>query len=142
MPAISSGYGPRDGGWHAGIDLPARPGTPVQAVASGLIVRASVHPVFGRVVLQRIGAGRRRGLGTYAVYAHLRTLAVVRGDRVAAGALLGTVGNTGRTTGPHLHFSLMKNVPDAKVRSRGPIGVRERNYAVDPEGVAGCVPMP
>ena len=47
MPAMSSGFGPRGSGWHAGIDLPAPTGSPVFAVAPGTIVRVSPHPAFG-----------------------------------------------------------------------------------------------
>ncbi|WP_119169344.1 M23 family metallopeptidase [Algihabitans albus] len=138
VPKISSGFGPRGSGWHAGIDLPAPVGTPVQAVASGVVVRASAHPVFGRVVLQRLGSGSGPGLGVYAVYAHLEIFAVRPGELIAAGDRIGTVGSTGRSTGPHLHFSLLRDVPDAKIRRSGPIGVRELDYAIDPTGVSGC----
>ncbi|MGP1256148.1 MAG: M23 family metallopeptidase [Kiloniellales bacterium] len=138
LPDISSGYGPRNGGWHAGIDLPAPIGTPVLAVGAGIVARASGHPTFGRVILQRLGSGSRSGLGIYAVYAHLETFAVQRGQLVAPGTVIGTVGNSGRSSGPHLHFSILLDVPDAKLRHNGPIGVRERDYAVDPAQVAGC----
>ena len=138
LPEISSGYGPRKSGWHAGIDLPAPIGTPVQAVGAGIITRASGHPTFGRVVLQRLGSGRQSSLGIYAVYAHLEAFAVRSGQLVAPGAVIGAVGNSGRSSGPHLHFSILLDVPDAKLRAHGPLGVRERDYAVDPVKVAGC----
>lgn len=139
LPAVSSGFGPRGGGWHAGVDFPAAVGTRVQAVGPGTIARAATHPTFGRVVMQRLGSGSRPGLGLYAVYAHLDSFAVRPGDVVAARTTIGSVGNTGRSTGPHLHFSLLRDVPDAKVRRTGPIGVREFDYAVDPARVVGCL---
>lgn len=138
MPAMSSGFGPRGSGWHAGIDLPAMTGTPVFAVAPGTVVRASPHPAFGRVVVQRLGDGSAPRLGVYAIYAHLHSYTVEPGRQVGAGSQLGTVGNTGRSTGPHLHFSILVDVPDAKIQLAGPLGVRERAYAVDPESLPGC----
>ena len=138
MPAVSSGYGPRALGWHAGIDLPAVTGTPVHAVAPGAIARASRHPAFGLVVVQRLGPGSRADLGVYALYGHLDHVLVAAGDVVSAGTVIGAVGNTGRSTGPHLHFSILQDVPDARLRGRGALGVRERDYAIDPAGVSGC----
>ena len=139
LPIVSSGFGPRGDGWHAGVDFPAAVGTRVQAVGPGPVVRAAMHLTFGRVVIQRLGSGSRPGLGLYAVYAHLEAFAVRPGDVVAAGDTIGTVGSTGRSTGPHLHFSLLQDVPDGKVRWNGPIGVREYDYAIDPAQVEGCL---
>ena len=139
MPRISSGFGPRGLGFHAGIDLPAVTGTPVLAVAPGEIARAAYHPTFGRLVVQRLGPGSGSGKGVYAVYAHLHRTLVAPGDVVDAGTPVGTVGSTGRSTGPHLHFSILVDVPDARLRSQGSMGVRERDYAIDPERVPGCV---
>ena len=139
MPAVSSGYGPRAMGWHAGIDLPAVTGTPVHAVAPGEIVRASRHPAFGLVVVQRLGPGSRPTVGVYALYGHLNGVLVAAGDLVSTGAVIGTVGSTGRSTGPHLHFSILQDVPHDRLRGRGALGVRERDYAIDPAGVPGCM---
>ena len=138
MPAVSSGYGPRALGWHAGIDLPAVTGTPVHAVAPGMIVRASRHQTFGLLVVQRLGPGSRPNLGVYALYGHLDCIVAAAGDVVSAGTVIGTVGNTGRSTGPHLHFSILQDVPHAQLRRQGALGVRERDYAIDPAGVSGC----
>ena len=139
MPAVSSGYGPRAIGWHAGIDLPAVTGTPIHAVAPGVIVRASHHHTFGLLVVQRLGSGSAPNLGIYALYGHLDCILAAAGDVVSPGTVLGTVGSTGRSTGPHLHFSILQDVPDAHLRRLGALGVRERDYAIDPAGVSGCL---
>lgn len=106
--AIRSVFGdPRDGGRrsHEGIDIFAPAGTHVVAVAPGIITNVSITPLGGKVVWQHDPA---RGVDYY--YAHLSTQHVRRGDRVQAGELIGTVGNTGnaRTTPPHLHFSVYR----------------------------------
>ncbi len=85
---------------HAGEDFAAPSGTPVVAPAAGTVVLA--EPLFVRgnaVVLDH-------GRGVFTGYWHLETLAVNAGERVNAGQVLGTVGSTGLSTGPHLHWEL------------------------------------
>lgn len=106
--AIQSWFGdPRDGGKrdHEGIDIFARAGTEVVAVAPGVITGVNTTNIGGKVVWQRDPA---RNVEYY--YAHLATQAVRVGDRVNAGDVVGTVGNTGnaRNTPPHLHFAVYK----------------------------------
>lgn len=88
---------------HSGVDFPAPAGTPVYAAQSGRVVLA--EPLFfsGNTVVVD------HGLGVYTFYAHLESLTVNPGETVAAGALLGNVGATGRVTGPHLHWGLTVN---------------------------------
>ena len=88
---------------HSGVDFPATAGTPVYASQSGRVVLA--EPLFfsGNTVIVD------HGLGVYTLYAHLQSLAVGAGESVAAGAVLGKVGATGRVTGPHLHWGLTVN---------------------------------
>ncbi|MYH76602.1 MAG: M23 family metallopeptidase [Acidimicrobiaceae bacterium] len=101
---IRSGFGmrvhPVTGHWsqHNGADIRGDTGDPVTAVLDGAVLSAQSCPFYGNTVVVYHGAG----LST--VYAHLDSLAVGPDDEVEAGQLLGAMGSTGRTTGPHLHF--------------------------------------
>jgi murein DD-endopeptidase MepM/ murein hydrolase activator NlpD len=88
---------------HAGVDFGARRGTPVHAPARGKVVLA--EPLFfsGRTVVLD------HGLGLFSLYGHLHTSAVRVGQVVEPGARLGSVGATGRATGPHLHWAVRLN---------------------------------
>ena len=83
---------------HNGADIKGDTGDPVVAVLSGEVISAQNCPFYGNTVVVYHGAG----LST--VYAHLNSFAVGPDDEVDAGQLLGAMGSTGRTTGPHLHF--------------------------------------
>jgi len=97
--------------FHEGIDFPAEAGTPILAAASGKVVYAEVHPEYGRMV--EIDHGN----GLVSRYAHASQLAVKEGDLVVAGQRVATVGSTGRSTGPHLHFEVRLNgVPQNPAR--------------------------
>ena len=90
--------------FHDGIDLAAPLGTPVRAMAAGRVVLAAMVPDGAVVVEIDHGAGLR------SLYGHLEPdLAVTVGDSVVAGQVLGTVGMTGNTTGPHLHFGVWQD---------------------------------
>ena len=89
--------------WHPGIDLAADVGTSVFAADGGTVVFAGWNPVgYGNLVVLDHGNGWR----TY--YAHLSTLFVGCGVWVPRGGILGEVGNTGNSTGPHLHFEMLR----------------------------------
>jgi peptidoglycan LD-endopeptidase LytH len=108
MHAINSYFGEaRDGGKrdHEGIDIFAPTGTSVVAVAAGTITTVNTTPRGGKVIWQYDAA---RDVTYY--YAHLASQDVRAGQRVQAGDVIGTVGNTGnaRTTPPHLHFAVYK----------------------------------
>lgn len=106
--ARTSGYGWRTdpmGGsgsdFHLGNDLAAAEGTAVLAAADGVVRVAGTHSSYGnylRILHEN---------GDETLYAHLQYLFVRVGQRVEAGARLGTVGQTGNATGPHLHFELL-----------------------------------
>ena len=89
--------------WHSGVDLAAPRGTPVHAAFGGVV---AVH-------LSATGYGLHvsvdGGDGITALYAHLASVDVVTGDVVGAGDVLGTVGSTGNSTGPHLHFEVRRD---------------------------------
>ena len=83
---------------HSGSDYSAPRGTPVVAVNAGKVALVAEFFFPGRLVIVD------HGLGLYTAYFHLDTIAVAEGERVERGQTLGTVGATGRATGPHLHF--------------------------------------
>jgi murein DD-endopeptidase MepM/ murein hydrolase activator NlpD len=112
---IGDGFGPRGNTFHPGLDLVSPKGRPVRAGAAGCVEVAHRDTGgYGKLVVLR------HSLGMTSWYAHLSKISVRRGQCVAAGALLGKVGATGRATGPHLHFEL-----------------RLRGAAVDPAPVTG-----
>jgi peptidoglycan hydrolase-like protein with peptidoglycan-binding domain len=103
-------FGPRGNRFHTGLDFPARYGARVRAARGGRVRRAGWdNGGYGYVVVVRHGASVRT------MYAHLSVVGVRRGERVVAGEVIGRVGSTGISTGPHLHFE-----------------VRVRGAAVDP----------
>ena len=137
MPAISSPFGPRWGRLHGGVDFPVVVGTPIYAAGDGVVARASPNPSFGNVVVLRL-TGDGPFAGDHVLYAHLYAIDVAVGRTVHAGDRLGTTGNTGRSTGPHLHLSHLVGLSEARVRRVGPMGFRERDHAVDPMPLLRC----
>ena len=85
---------------HSGIDLAAPTGTPIYATADGIIGRADWFSSYGLYISIDHGASMETR------YAHLSRLAVAAGDNVKKGELIGYVGSTGRSTGPHLHYEV------------------------------------
>lgn len=91
---------------HSGLDLAAPKGTEVRAAGGGQVVAAGWRGAYGRAV--EIDHGQ----GLHTLYGHLDKYTVRPGQTVAAGQALGQVGNTGRSTGPHLHFEMrLNNLP-------------------------------
>ncbi len=86
---------------HTGLDFPAPVGTPIHAAAGGLVVQHTEHPAYGKLL--EIDHGN--GLSTR--YAHCDEIHVPLGALVKRGDLVARVGNTGRSTGPHLHFEVL-----------------------------------
>lgn len=109
---ITSPYGSRRAGFHYGIDIGASRGTKVVAAATGTIVETVSYCIEGRV-----SCGGRYGNyimiqhsnGTITRYAHLSKVNVEVGEQVSKGEKIGTTGNTGHSTGPHLHFQIEKS---------------------------------
>jgi len=100
---VTSQYGRRWGRLHAGVDIAAGVGAPIYATAAGTVKSAGSEGGYGRAV--RIVHGD----GTVTVYGHMSRLLVSSGQRVAAGEQIGKEGNTGQSTGPHLHFEVRIN---------------------------------
>lgn len=103
--SVGSRRDPFTGGadFHPGLDISADRGSPVYATADGTIVHASPYSDYGNLV--RID----HGFGLESRYGHLQTIAVAVGATVKRGDLIGTVGATGRATGPHLHYEVRVN---------------------------------
>jgi len=108
---ISSPFGPRDGGFHNGVDLAAPLYTPVLAAADGVVVTVG-HPYLGSGDTAEIVI-IAHGRDFTTLYGHLDDLVklppVTLGQTVKAGDVIGYVGMSGRTTGPHLHFMAIMN---------------------------------
>jgi murein DD-endopeptidase MepM/ murein hydrolase activator NlpD len=109
---VGSSFGQREdpfngeGKFHTGIDIEAPYGTPVRAAADGDATGASMGAGYGRqVVLDH-------GHDVLTVYGHLSSVAVLPGQHVIRGQVIGYVGQSGRATGPHLHYEVrVHNVP-------------------------------
>ena len=85
---------------HAGIDIPAPNGTPIHAAASGIVLEATAVSGYGNMTLISHGGGMAT------LYGHQSRFAVRTGEYVKAGEVIGYVGSTGWSTGPHLHFEV------------------------------------
>ncbi len=100
---VTSRFGARWGSTHTGTDIGAPTGTAIKAVANGNVIFSGWKGTLGKFIVVDHG----NGIQSY--YAHCSTLLVSKGDVVTAGQQIGKVGNTGRSTGPHLHFEIRKN---------------------------------
>ena len=100
---ITSPYGVRRSSRrsHKGIDIRAPLGSPIMAFRSGTVACAEYHRSYGYMV------EIQQDDGILARYAHMSQILVRKGDRVGPGLMIGRVGSTGRSTGPHLHFELL-----------------------------------
>lgn len=99
---VTSGFGWRWGRMHEGIDIAAPTGTPIRAAAAGTVIYAGTMSGYGNIVIVDHG----NGLAT--AYAHQSAI-YVGGGQVSQGTVLGAVGTTGNSTGPHLHFEVRVN---------------------------------
>lgn len=115
--ARSSGFGWRadpftgQSALHEGLDFTAEPGTPIYAAAAGIVASVERHPQYGNVV------DIDHGDDLVTRYAHALLVTVKEGEIVKRGQQIAAVGNTGRSTGPHLHFEVrLKGVPQNPAR--------------------------
>ena len=97
---FTSGFGYRWGRMHQGDDFGAPVGTRLSAMSTGVVIAAGPAGAYGNKVEIRYADG------TVSVYAHMDTIAVFVGQRVAPGETVGRTGNSGRSTGPHLHLEI------------------------------------
>lgn len=97
---ITSAFGWRQSGFHHGIDIANRMGTPIKAAAAGTVVFAGWKDVYGRTVIIEHPDGKRT------LYAHAEKILVCEQQKVSKGQTIATIGVSGRTTGPHLHFEV------------------------------------
>jgi len=88
---------------HSGLDIAAAEGTPVKATADGKVIEAGDFFFSGNMIFID------HGQGVISLYAHLSEINVAPGDTVKQGDIIGKVGQTGRVTGPHLHFAIITN---------------------------------
>lgn len=101
--SYTSGFGPRWGKLHAGVDIAASGTVPVIAAADGVVIRAYYSQSYGNVVFI---SHRINGQTYTTVYAHLSSYSVGTGQTVKQGQQIGIMGNTGESQGQHLHFEL------------------------------------
>ncbi|HHW09981.1 MAG TPA: M23 family metallopeptidase [Firmicutes bacterium] len=97
---VSSRFGPRWGRMHEGMDLAVNTGTPVKAAAAGRVTFAGSNSGYGLLVKLD------HGNSVETRYAHLSRISVKVGQQIEAGQVIGYSGNTGNSTGPHLHFEI------------------------------------
>ena len=97
---FTSGYGPRWGRMHNGTDFAAAYGTPIHSTADGVVVHAGWSSGYGRLVKIQ------HEFGIETRYAHLAKIRVKVGQRVSRGERIGDMGNSGRSTGTHLHYEV------------------------------------
>jgi len=111
---------------HEGLDIAAAPGTPVYAPADGIVTYAGYHAAYGKLVTID------HGYNVETRYGHNSQIHVVLGQKIKRGELISTVGNTGRSTGPHLHY---------EVRVNG-VPVDPMNYILDDENKSSIAAAP
>ncbi len=105
--SVTAGFGQRmdpfsgEGAFHAGLDISAPAGTSVEAAADGIVFYAGPDQGYGNEVLID------HGYGIKTKYGHLSRIFVVLGQEVSRGQIIGAVGTTGKSTGPHLHYEVL-----------------------------------
>lgn len=104
-------------GYHTGVDYPVPSGTQVYAVSDGVVANANWGKAYGSQVVQELPDG------TFVIYAHLSKVQVKPGTKVKLGDKIGLSGNTGNSSGPHLHFERRSNVRWSKGKDLDPMGL-------------------
>ena len=115
---INSGFETRRssgarGDVHTGVDIGARAGTPVRAPARGTVAFAGWQNGYGRTIILE------HGHGVHSLYGHLSKFVVKSGQRVEQGAIIGLTGNSGHSSGPHLHYEVRVNERPVNPRGAG-----------------------
>jgi murein DD-endopeptidase MepM/ murein hydrolase activator NlpD len=100
---VTSEYGSRWGRQHTGIDISAGTGTPIRAAKGGVVILASSYSGYGQTVIIDHGSGFTT------LYAHMSRIGTTDGASVSQNQVIGYVGSTGNSTGPHLHFETRVN---------------------------------
>jgi murein DD-endopeptidase MepM/ murein hydrolase activator NlpD len=104
---ITTAYGKKgkmwSKGYHTGVDFAVPTGTDVLAVADGKIEAANWGKAYGTQLVQKVDGG-------WVIYAHLSKALVKAGDKVKKGQHIAESGNTGNSSGPHLHFEMRDNI--------------------------------
>jgi murein DD-endopeptidase MepM/ murein hydrolase activator NlpD len=89
--------------FHLGIDIPVKIGTPVFSTADGLVINTKYDSVYGNKVTIKHNDIYKT------IYGHLNNITVKEGEKIKKGYIIGASGNTGRSSGPHLHYEVIKN---------------------------------
>ena len=105
-------------GYHTGVDFAVKSGTEIIAVADGKIELANWGKSYGIQAIQKVEGG-------WVIYAHLSKLEVKPGDQVVKGQKIGLSGNTGNSSGPHLHFEMRNNIRWSAGQDIDPKGILE-----------------
>jgi len=104
---ITTAYGKKgkmwSKGYHTGVDFACKVGTDIIAVADGKIEKATWGSSYGVQLVQKVEGG-------WVIYAHLSKALVKAGDKVVKGQHIAESGNTGNSSGPHLHFEMRDNI--------------------------------
>ncbi|MCA9799489.1 MAG: peptidoglycan DD-metalloendopeptidase family protein [Cyanobacteria bacterium HKST-UBA04] len=93
--------------FHSGQDFGVRRGTPIKAADGGTVIHAGWQGGYGKTVI--INHGNIHGANLTTLYAHMSSISVHQGQSVSRGQIVGLVGSTGLSTGPHLHFEVRQN---------------------------------
>lgn len=103
---LMDGFGHRsdpfsgEGAMHTGVDISAPVGTPIKATADGIVIHANWYDGYGRCVIVDHGNGYQT------LYGHLSRIDVIDGQEIRQNEMVGRVGSSGRSTGPHLHYEV------------------------------------
>jgi murein DD-endopeptidase MepM/ murein hydrolase activator NlpD len=126
---INSGFGTRGASSHDGIDIGAPEGTPIRAIEKGEVIYSDQLRGYGNIIIVRHTGG------FISVYAHNEANLVREGQAVSRGEVIARVGNTGRVTGPHLHFEIRKhNAAQDPLRYLPPLCCMPASDKVTPKG--------